>query len=293
MIVRRDRRVRLLHRRHHLAAAAACAVLHRAGHSASPPGWGDRPPERRLGYPAGPQPAGGLGERGRRRCFVLRDHDSKFSRSFDDVFCAEGAEMLVMPGADAERERPCGALDPDGARRVPGLAADRRARPPRAGPSGLFPVLQRPPCAPGALATAARSSRGANAHRQGSAGPNLSTRPARWSRARVPGKLHERIYAPYEASQTGRPRNAQATCFGQVLDMASPPSIPADTFAVGPAGKTPRRSLGRCLGQAVAGGLRFWRGPRFGGVLFAAVVDPGLRPRFFSVLPTPANCKSR
>jgi putative transposase len=38
-----------------------------------------------------------LGERGRRLRFVLRDHDAKFSGSFDDVFCAEGAEVLVTP----------------------------------------------------------------------------------------------------------------------------------------------------------------------------------------------------
>ena len=50
-----------------------------------------------------------LGERGRRLCFLLRDHDAKFSRSFDDVFCAEGAEMLVTPvqapNANAHAER--------------------------------------------------------------------------------------------------------------------------------------------------------------------------------------------
>jgi hypothetical protein len=57
--------------------------------------------------------------------------------------------------------------------------------------------------------------------------------------------------------------------------------------------RAPRRSLRRDLGQAVTGGLRFWRGPRLRGVLSAAVVDPGLRPRFFSVFPTPANFRSR
>jgi putative transposase len=38
-----------------------------------------------------------LGERGRQLCFVLRECNAKFSRAFDDVFRAEGAEMLVTP----------------------------------------------------------------------------------------------------------------------------------------------------------------------------------------------------
>jgi putative transposase len=50
-----------------------------------------------------------LGEQGRRVRFVLRDRDAKFSRSFDDVFRAEGAEMLVTPvqapNANAYAER--------------------------------------------------------------------------------------------------------------------------------------------------------------------------------------------
>ena len=50
-----------------------------------------------------------LGERGRRLRFVLRDHDAKFSRSFDDVLCAEGAEVLLTPvqapNANAHAER--------------------------------------------------------------------------------------------------------------------------------------------------------------------------------------------
>jgi transposase InsO family protein len=50
-----------------------------------------------------------LGEQGRQLRFVLRDRDAKFSRSFDDVFCAEGAEMLVTPAqapnANAYAER--------------------------------------------------------------------------------------------------------------------------------------------------------------------------------------------
>jgi putative transposase len=50
-----------------------------------------------------------LGERGRRLCFLLRDHDARFSRSFDDVFCTEGAEVLLTPvqapNANAHAER--------------------------------------------------------------------------------------------------------------------------------------------------------------------------------------------
>ena len=50
-----------------------------------------------------------LGERGRRLRFVLRERDAKFSHSFDDVFCAEDAEMLITPvqapNANAYAER--------------------------------------------------------------------------------------------------------------------------------------------------------------------------------------------
>jgi putative transposase len=50
-----------------------------------------------------------LGERARRLRFVLRDHDAKFTRSFDDVFCSEGAEVVLTPvqppNANAHAER--------------------------------------------------------------------------------------------------------------------------------------------------------------------------------------------
>jgi putative transposase len=39
----------------------------------------------------------GLGERGREVQFVVHDRDTKFCRSFDDVFCSEGAEVLLTP----------------------------------------------------------------------------------------------------------------------------------------------------------------------------------------------------
>jgi putative transposase len=38
-----------------------------------------------------------LGDQGRRVCFLLRDRDAKFSRSFNEVFRSEGGEVLVTP----------------------------------------------------------------------------------------------------------------------------------------------------------------------------------------------------
>jgi putative transposase len=50
-----------------------------------------------------------LGEQGRQLHFVLRDRDAKFSRAFDDVFCSEGAQILLTPvqapNANAYAER--------------------------------------------------------------------------------------------------------------------------------------------------------------------------------------------
>jgi len=101
-----------------------------------------------------------LGERHRQLRFVLRDRDAKFSRSFDGVFCAEGVEMLVTPvqapNANAHAER----WDPDGAGRVPGLAARRRSQTPGACAPSLRRALQPAPGEPGAAAPGADPATG-------------------------------------------------------------------------------------------------------------------------------------
>ena len=77
-----------------------------------------------------------LGERGQRLRFVLRDRDANLSRAFDDVFRSEGTEVLITPvqapHANAYAERWIRTV-----RAEPGLAADGRPRPPRAG-AGVY-----------------------------------------------------------------------------------------------------------------------------------------------------------
>ncbi len=55
-----------------------------------------------------------LGEQGRHVQFLLRDRDAKFCRSFDDVFRAEGAEIVLTPvqtpNANAYAERWVGTV---------------------------------------------------------------------------------------------------------------------------------------------------------------------------------------
>jgi transposase len=81
--------------------------------------------------------------------------------------------------------------------------------------------------------------------------------------------------------------------FGEVLGEACWPPARRRRLRGLLAVRIPGDRPGGCLGQAVAGGWLFWRGRRLRGAAAAAVVAPGLRPRFFSVLPTPAKFRSR
>jgi putative transposase len=94
---RRDRGLRLLYRRHGLAAAAVCAVLHRTGHPPGSPGRRHRQPDGQWVTQQARNLLLVLGEQGRRARFVLHDRNAKFCRSFDDVFSSEGGEVLVTP----------------------------------------------------------------------------------------------------------------------------------------------------------------------------------------------------
>ncbi len=145
-------------------------------------------------------------ERRRRVRFLLRDRDAKFCRAFDDVFRAEGTEVLLapvqVPNANAHAERwvrtvrsECldwllivgrGHLDRvlrvdvahyNGTVRIARLSWSRRILQPMPGPS---PRLGRVRCTGMTC----------------SAGCRTST-----------SELHERIYAPYDPQGPAGPRS--------------------------------------------------------------------------------------
>jgi hypothetical protein len=68
---------------------------------------------------------------------------------------------------------------------------------------------------------------------------------------------------------------------------------PQSTASRSTSGQDYSASFRRAPSQPVAGGLRFWRGRRLRGAPVATAVDPGFRPRFFSVLPTLCSFRSR
>ena len=93
----RDPRLRLLHRRHRLAAKALRLVLHRCGHSPRPPGRVTANPNAAWVTQQARNLLLRLEDQERRVRFLIRDRDTKFCRGFDDVFRSEGANVLVTP----------------------------------------------------------------------------------------------------------------------------------------------------------------------------------------------------
>jgi putative transposase len=93
----------------HRATAPAAHPTHRAGHPSGAPGWGDRQSGRGWVVQQARNLMLVLGDQGRQVRFLLRDRDAKFTRSFDDVFRSEGAEVLrtpvQAPNANAYAER--------------------------------------------------------------------------------------------------------------------------------------------------------------------------------------------
>jgi putative transposase len=103
-----------------------------------------------------------LGEQRRGLRFLVRDHDAMFSRSFDEVVCSEGAQVLMTPvrapkaNAHAERwVRMVRAECLDWLLIVGRGHLERILR-------GLPQALQPAPPAPGARAPTARSARRAD-----------------------------------------------------------------------------------------------------------------------------------
>ena len=79
---------------------------------------------------------------------------------------------------------------------------------------------------------------------------------------------------------------------GEVLGVSRLRHHADSLAAIRPSGLPSDHQAGS-LGQALAGSLLFWRERRVRWAPAAPVVAPGLRPRFLSVLPKPANFRSR
>ena len=77
---------------------APCAVLHRRGHPKGPHWWGDRwGSQCGLVCPDRPEPLRGRENRANQIKYLVHDRDKRFCAVFDQVFRAEGIEILRTP----------------------------------------------------------------------------------------------------------------------------------------------------------------------------------------------------
>jgi hypothetical protein len=138
-------------------------------------------------------------------------------------------------------------------------------------------------------AAAAHSAVGCRALQPAAQRAGILTRPAS---LQAKDRAQRATWIPGAACGRLWPAAATSSAASAPTAMARP-ATSADSFAGCKAVWAPGRSPGWFPDQAVAAGLLRWRGRRWRGAPAATVVDAGLRPRFFSVLPTPANFRSR
>jgi hypothetical protein len=131
----------------------------------------------------------------------------------------------------------------------------------------------------------------------------LATENPRWGDQRIRGELLG-LGGQVSASSIAKVLRANGLPRGATLASWAPadPAVPQLHWSQRGQGvectttrvrRTTTGRIRRFLGQAVTDGLLVWRGRGLREAPFALVVDPGLRPRFFSVFPTPANFRSR
>jgi putative transposase len=127
-----------------------------------------------------------VGERLHEIRFLIRDRDSKFTGSFDEVFRSEGVRIIRDPDPCAQSERVRRAVGPHGSDRMPGLDVGLRRPPSGASPSNLHLSLQRPEAAsrprPEDAGKTARSSSSGRRH------PRAKARRAGWLDSRLRGR---------------------------------------------------------------------------------------------------------
>lgn len=179
----RAHRLRLPDRRYRLASALVRALLHRTRHPTRALGGVTANPHERWVTQQARNLVVTLAEREQPVRYLIRDRDSKFTRSFDEVFRTEGIRVIRTPvrapRGKAHPERWVGSLRRECLDRLlivgrPPAGSDR---------ARLHQPSQRAPSAP--LARATPAAREAATSRAAAAEPDRSPRPARRTAPRV------------------------------------------------------------------------------------------------------------